>query len=235
VDELGDDTESEDPGEPSDVEDPVSELLGRYYEQMVRIIDGLYHVSMLIRGLSHNIRVARASGHVEIQNGEDVLAAFRNQVELKIKWKNPGTPQWLIQRLTDDITLRRRQFYYHRAHKERLSGMPAIDALAVSTVQVETVSVTDKPRAPDSLDPRDPIASRTKTRTITTGTVATTATDLAPVEELASTPINIAPSEMRIGVNIFPEPPKDPAGKAFECTQCFHVLPAETRRADLWR
>ena len=77
-------------------------------------------------------------------------------------------------------------------------------------------------------------------KTVKTGssskTYGTMATELPLEEDQIVTPIlaKPAPSEKRLGENIFPDPPKEPRGKAFECNQCFYILSHETRQVALW-
>jgi hypothetical protein len=211
--------------------------LRRLYEQAVGSVDSLFHVSILIRGVYNNIRTVRAANHIEFVDGEDVLVEFRRIVELKIKWKNQETVDWLVERLADAITLRRRQFYYHKAHREKSSEFPEASEEVQNprprqSSRLETTSEANESKAA----PHEAAPSRKSKSAMTAKTTGTTATDLAPTEEKKSQIYaNLAPSEKRIGENIFPDPPKEPAGKDFECNQCFHVLPAETRKTGLWR
>jgi hypothetical protein len=234
-------SENETSSDSSDSDDsPLTPVpyLRRLYEQAVGSIDSLFHVSILIRGVYNNIRTVRAANHIELVDGEDVLVEFRRLVELKIKWKNQETPNWLVQRLADAITLRRRQFYYHKAHMEKSSEFPEASEEVQKpwpseSSRIETTSEVSKSKD-SKAPPRE--APRKSKSAMTAKTTGTTATDLAPTDEKKSEIYaNFAPSEKRIGENIFPDPPKEPAGKDFECNQCFHILPAETRKTGLWR
>src|SRR5208282_4437374 len=71
----------------------------------------------------------------------------------------------------------------------------------------------------------------------TINTYETTATELIREDGQAPTRIlaTATPSEKRLGENIFPDPPREPEGKAFECSPCFYILPDSTRRPESWR
>jgi hypothetical protein len=209
------------------------DVLQRCYEAIVSVLDSLFHVSIYIRGLDNNIRVTRAARHVESEDGADVLAEFRSLVARKVKWLWRETPEWLVQRVADAVTLRRRQFYYHRAHRGRLS----LRARSLTTFVQQTVDSSMRPvnpkKATSDATPHARSSTKIGDRT-TIRTVGTAATELEQ-ERILKPEILYTPSEKRIGENIFPDAPAEPHGKDFECTQCFHILPAEFRGPALWR
>ena len=214
-----------------------------YCNEIIDIIDKLFNVSILIRRGSRNFRTSRAAAHIEKdEEGHDVVPEFKSIVSLRIAGLCPETPPWLVQRLTNVIAMRRQQFYYQRAHKKRLANIPTI--------------FEDKPQFREGIS-RPNITYGAKTtrqgpsmarhhqlsapKTVKTGssskTYGTMATELILEEEQTIRPIlaKPAPSEKRLGENIFPAPPKEPRGKPFECNQCFYILPDETRQLALWR
>ena len=207
-----------------------SVLRSYYYAAVVSIIDKLFDVSILIRGASRNFRTSRAAAYIEKDaEGNDVLGNFKRIVSLKIKGLCPATPEWLVERLTEVVSMRRQQFYYQRAHRRHLGGT-AQDG----NDQVTLRNKGSTPLPKESQQFAAPISEKT---VVTTKTYDTIATEFLPENDEAKTPMlaKIAPSEKRLRENIFPNPPKEPAGKAFECNQCFHMLAHETRKLALWR
>lgn len=215
-------------------------VLQRYYDQIVDIVDKLFDVSILIRRTSQSFRATRAAAHVERDTeGNDVISEFRKIVLLKLRGLCClETPKWLVERLAEVTAMRRRQFYYQRAHKRHLARIP--------TEFQEEIQVASKDMAPSrsvimsasapTTTAQTRAAPRTKAET-TTKTYDTIATELKR-EDGQTKPLvlaNFTPSEKRIKENIFPSSPKEPKGKAFECSQCFHVLPDEMRDDSLWR
>lgn len=215
-----------------------------YVDEVVRIVDDLFALSILIRGTSPNFRVTRAAAHVEKDTeGNDVLAAFKSIVSLRIAALYPETPPWLIQRLTNLVGMRRQQFYYQRAHKRHLARTPTDfqDEDPIVSIPTTGGSELHSSRRKDHEMPSEtrqtPSAPRTTKSRTTMKTWDTTATELKLDDAQRETPptFKIAFSEKRLGENIFPNPPKEPRGKAFECNQCFHILPDATRKVSSWR
>jgi hypothetical protein len=165
---------------------------------------------------------------------------FKQIVFLKIKGLFPDTPVDLSKRLTKVIGMRRQQFYYQRAHRKRL-GKAAVNFQDVAQTEwrptVSSMPITEVSKMKTSMmKPQVPGGSKT-TRSVTTWK-ETVATDLrSMLDEESGTPIlvNLAPSERRLGENVFPAPPKEPRGKAFECNQCFLILPDKMRKNVEWR
>lgn len=249
-DESSSEMESEDSDAPSETTHrstasgqlPMQQqALQGYFEAVVSILDKLFDVSILIRGVSGNFRADRAAAYAEKISGK-VLEEFKTLVALKIRWLCRDTPEWLVERLTKVIAMRRQQFYYQRAHREKLSGLqPASQEQA----QIRKSDKTEKPTHTIEIEPikkealMEKAANAPMARTMRSGTTKktyeTTATDLMPENERVDTSNlpKIAPSE-KPAENAFPDPPKEPKDKAFECPQCFHLLPADTRRTVAW-
>jgi hypothetical protein len=228
--------------ESSSESEPSSHLvrnrsLQAYYEEIVSIIDQLFDVSILIRGVSRKFRVSRAAAHVERdEDGKDILPAFKHIVRLKIAGLGPYAPEWLVDRLKDAVAMRRQQFYYQRAHKRRLAG--ASTSFGDDTQNVSILKEPSRPmQAPQPKDlmakPESPAAPRTEKSRSTTKTYYTIATD--PIPEDTRPPSLAKPTKTEIAENIFPGPPKEPIEKAFECHQCFLILPDTFRKEELWR
>lgn len=222
------------------------EALQAYYESVVSIVDKLFDLSILIRGVSRKFRVNRAAAHVEIIAGQAVLEEFKELVALKIRWLYPEIPEWLAERLTKVIVMRRQQFYYQRAHRRKMSGLRSAipdagqtrkpENTEKATYVIETKSFKKNTTTdPITKAPQVSEAPRTMKSGTTKKTYDTIATDPIPeIEQVNSSNVTkITPSE-RLGENAFPNPPKEPKGKAFECNQCFYLLHAEMRRPAMW-
>jgi hypothetical protein len=215
-------------------------LAQSYYNEIVSIVDKLFDISTLIRGASRNFRNSRAAVHVEKDaEGKDLLEEFKQIVALKIRGLYEKTPDGLVQRLTKAIGMRRQQFYYQRAHKRRLAGITTAlleeaDVVPTPTPSSKAMTTREKSPVTQSQVPAPPKTMKSGT---TMKTYDTVASEYLPEGERAkfSTIVNLAPSEKRLNENIFPDPPKKPYGKDFECNLCFLILPAKTRQIDLWR
>jgi hypothetical protein len=212
-----------------------------YYDEIVTIIDRLFSVSIRIRGTTRNFRLSRAAGYVEKDDdGDDVLPTFKRILGLKIARLGPFAPEWLVDRLKNTIAMRRQQFYYQRAHKKHLSKIRTPlqqDAEIVSMARQPKPMPThlfDASRPQGTMEkPESSTAPRTDKSISTTKTHDTVATE--PLSEDPQQADLAKPTKTEIAENIFPEPPKQPVGKDFECHQCFLILPARYRTKELWR
>ena len=226
---------------PPEASDEETDCLRSYLSVIESIVDRLFDLSILIRGTSRNVRSSRASMHVEKDaNGDDILEEFERIVEWKIKWLCQETEDWLAKRLAKAITMRRRHFYYQKRHCRKLavSNIPTSQEPIPERSIVRTRLMFDNGNTVQMEPKVNYVEPRKSTRSEVTKTDSgTLATELKPEEEqkVKVAIANIAPSEKRIGENIFPDPPKEPQGKAFQCTQCFLIQPPETRNKNTWR
>jgi hypothetical protein len=223
------------------------EALRSYYNGVVSTIDKLFDASILIRGTSRNFRASRAATHVEKDaEGNNVIEQFKTIVALKIKWLCPETPDWLVERLTRVIAMRRQQFYYQKAHQKRVAKESTIyqdkdpvvprkvkPSESTTTIQVETKTQKEM----TTLDHESSTSRRTKETSTTSKTVETVASNIIPENERPNiqTTGNFTPSEKRIGDHALPRPPEDPRGKAFVCPHCFLILGPEVRKPERWK
>ena len=192
------------------------DLLEGCCQDLSSILDSLLHVSLHIRGLENNLRLTKAAEHVELKDGVDVLGEFRNLVIRSLR-SEKVPPEWLVQRLAEATTLRRRQFYYQRA----LQALPFADSNAKFNK--------------DAFDLVQPHLSTASTTAMTT-TARRLVTEHMPKQQSVQTlEIKSARSGKRLDENSFPEPPQEPEGKEFQCAHCFRTLLAETRDPTLWR
>src|SRR5579859_3650086 len=110
-------------------------ILQSRHNKIIYLVDRLFDASILIRGTSRKFRTSSAAAHVEHDaEGNDLLADFQRVVLLRIKGLYPYTPPWLSERLAEVIAMRRRQFYYQRAHNRGLAQTADhMDALPAPT------------------------------------------------------------------------------------------------------
>ena len=217
----------------------TSEPLNLYYYQIIYLINKLFDISILIRRASRKFRTSRAATHVEKdEDGNDILAEFRTIVRLRIEHLWPETPQWLVERLVDVVGKRRQQFYYQRAHKKRLERVPtAFDQEQSVSTPANPITVS-KVSSPPQLEVQEPTQLPAPPKTIKSGgtwKTTTTASEILPPDGQKSIEMQLRPTRTEIGrgQGTFPKPPKS-TGYAFECSQCFSILPDETREPTLW-
>ena len=118
---------------------------------------------------------------------------------------------------------------------EEMERVSRLDVPSRPTIKKATFpETTQEPPMTMSQPPAAPKTTKSGTTTMTYDTIAT---ELVPHGEPAKTLllVKLAPSEKRIGEDIFSNPPKESLKKAFECPQCFHILSAEIRKIPLWR
>jgi hypothetical protein len=222
------------------------------FDEAVSIIDDLFDISIFIRGASSSsFRQGKAALYVERdEHGNDMIAQFRSLVEKKIELfcREADTPLWLQERLTKLVTLRRQQFYYQKAHIRHLAEKKPLS----ESEDKQVISAPERPRlTPEHVSESTPRPASAPSpavwpilaadpKTIYSGssknTKGTSATELVldrPVKP--SNHGRVAPSEKRIREKIFPDPPREPRDKPFECNQCFYIQPSKTREENTWR
>lgn len=213
-----------------------------YYNEIVEYVDNLFDISILIRKHSQKFRTSRAATHVEKdEQGIDLLLEFKTLVSLRIQHLYPRTPQWLVQRLADLVAKRRQQFCYQRAHKERLARIPKAyqDTAKRNTPREPTPQpkssqpIKEIQRGTETSAPMAQAPTSTKSIAKTETTDATGL--LLEDERLEHAPELLPrPTATEIGKSTFPNPPKS-RGRAFECSQCFHMVLNAAREPRLWR
>jgi hypothetical protein len=222
---------------------PPNHPLRASYSAVVNIIDKLFDLSIFIRGSSPKFRFSRAATYIEKDElGHDILPAFKEFVRFKLR-QEQIRPEWLVNRLTDAIAMRRQQFYYQRAHNRHLSKAPAHPELIIEnesrptpprSIQANTVTTTQDRSSTTKLG--SPAGRNTAKTILTTNTYSTIATEFKPDSSQEPSQDLAKPTRTEIaGQHIFPAPPKGSNERAFECYQCFRILPAITRRLGLWR
>jgi hypothetical protein len=217
-----------------------------YYE-IVNIIDKLFDVSILIRGTARTFEANRAAAHIEKDKaGNDVLPQFKEFISFKLGKPGQPLPEWLIDRLTNVIAMRRQQFYYQKAHADRLgqplptfqevSPIPTTSTAPPRSPQSSTISKSTKKTASVTMRDAPDIPKVTKTG-FSNVTSLTTASDWVPEHKRPKPTSSAKPTrtEIMVGSNTkqFPRLPK--GDKEFVCYQCFIALPADFRLKDSWR
>jgi len=225
--------------------DSSSEILPcvrQFYKEVVDIIDKLFQLSIFIRGSSRTLRTDKAAAYVEEDEiGNDVLPTFKRFVRMKIAADAPSAPKWLVNRLTDTITMRRQQFYYQRAHKRQVSTTilthgSALDDPSIAGPTVRTGFATEMKTPVVAKSVKTIHHTSMESRTLTKTTATTAAEPPADILEERPTVTlpNLTKTEIIRNRGTLPGPPKEPPDKDFECHQCFYLLPANYRHEDLW-
>lgn len=204
-------------------------ILQASYGQLISMIEKFCHGSIFLRD---SFPVTAAVAHVEMDaDGSNRLLDFERIVSLKVRGLYPATPDWLVKRLTKVIVMRRQQFYDRRINKRSATSLPGgFDLQAPVTLngilQLDSFPTTMDQTSKAGVQPM-PNISKTIRSQLTLATYRTVATEiLEPVRLVTVT---------QLGKIKVPNPPKEPYGRAFECTQCFQVLPARLRSDQLWR
>jgi hypothetical protein len=136
--------------------------------------------------------------------------------------------------------MRRQQFLYQRAHKQKMATIPpnfGDESTSPSALKAVSTPTLDAAKKSVNITTHDiPVTPQTiRTTGTSRKTSDTIASDLPRQDETSKIQIQFAPSERRLGDITFPDPPKSLQGRFFECNQCFHILPDETRKEVSWR
>jgi len=218
--------------------------LRAYYHEIKGIIDKLFDLSILMRGTSPNFRMSRASAYVERDEaGNEILPAFKQFVRFQLATQEQAIPEWLVDRLTEAVGTRRQQFYYQRAHSKHIADASAAfqEMSQIDSEPIATTGAAPFKTSKGNLSitkTNSPFISTIAKSRLTTGTFDTFATELRLEQEPGKDSRFTKPTRTEIaGRNIFPLPPpeKGPTETAFECCQCFYILPSKMRTHDLWR
>ncbi|KAI4607878.1 hypothetical protein J4E83_009422 [Alternaria metachromatica] len=146
---------SEEEEHDSDSDEPRSELRMRY-EEIVDIIDNLYKLSVRIRTPTVRSRSLKASAYtpVDPETGVDILGVYAeldrkhvrellSQLRKTHPAQNEEDQDFLTERLSSSITLRRRHFKYWKRHRDKLGA----------SADSEEMANAGKPTANEALAP----------------------------------------------------------------------------------
>ncbi|KAF2205846.1 hypothetical protein GQ43DRAFT_459672 [Delitschia confertaspora ATCC 74209] len=247
---------SEDEDSNSEDATPKTELEQRFCE-IVDIIDNLYKLSVRIRSPTLHSRSLKAASFqaVDSETGVDMFEQYRHfdllyTRELLKYLRTPhvgseeGEDDYLIERLSKAITLRRRQFKYWRRHRDKLGVIIAQDGL--NTEQLHTLPHPELPRhvSPEAETGSARFtlskvpASEKPPRSLLSGTEAThyhqsldEIVDSQSVTSYASTTRDLTGRGIEL-----PSPPRAADGeKDFECPYCYVICPARYGKGRSWR
>ncbi|KAF2272780.1 uncharacterized protein EI97DRAFT_436707 [Westerdykella ornata] len=235
---------------------PKTELEQRFRE-IVDIIDNLYKLSVRIRLPTIRTRSLRAAAYQpkDPDTGVDILeqyAVFDLQhtkelvAQLRAPYNNKAEDNdFLIERLSKAITLRRRQFKYWRRHRDKLGqsnliddeplAIPAVPQRPVELHRHDTLEVHHS--EPVTILPKVPASEKTG-KTLLSGTEAThhhqSLDDIVDSKSVTSYATTVRDLSGK-GIDL-PPPPKAADGeKDFECPYCFVICPARYGRGRPWR
>ncbi|KAH7386953.1 hypothetical protein DE146DRAFT_635725 [Phaeosphaeria sp. MPI-PUGE-AT-0046c] len=248
----------EDEDEDDDDGAPRSELSMRFAE-IVDIIDNLYKLSVRIRTPTIRSRSLKAATYKpkDPDTGVDILSTYSvydvqhvkellfHLRQIHIQDTQSNDHDYLIDRLSAAITLRRRQFKYWKRHR---------DKLGISSFQEEQISadrpLVDRPSLPqrnDTLEvlPDIPIIAINKEahsqktgKTLLSGTEATqhhqSLDEIVDTKSVTSYAVTVKDLHGR-GVELPPPPRAADGEKDFECPFCYIICPARYGRGRAWR
>jgi hypothetical protein len=218
------------------------------YRAIIETIDKLFDLTMMIRGTSPSFQSTRALTHVENdEKGNEILPSFKSSVHFVLSQRYEDIPEWLIDRLTETIGLRRQHFYYYRAHKKHLSGgeLTQSPLVPANRTQVTTQPPTVAKSQGSAISfMKKPLQDHDEGYSISGSNIPDTlASD--PSSKIEEKPTESPPQTLgrklatktEISVaDIFPGLRKKDKEKRFECYQCFHMQPASvSSNADHWK
>ncbi|KAL5121728.1 hypothetical protein ACEQ8H_000415 [Pleosporales sp. CAS-2024a] len=234
--------------------------LSMRWSEMVDIIDNLYKLSVRIRTPTLRTRSLKAANYKpkDPETGIDLLSTYANYdlqhvkellQYLRLPYKAEVEPEsyqhdYLADRLSAAITLRRRQFKYWKRHG---------DKLGMATVQEEAhldLPVVERHELPDRIDTlevlreipiivhdKDALSQKTG-KTLLSGTEATqhhqSLDDIVDSRSVTSYAVTVKDIHGR-GVELPPPPQAADGEKDFECPYCYIICPARYGSRRAWR
>lgn len=215
-----------------------------------KAIDRLYRLSLLIRQPSRSSQNEKAEQFIMRDEENNVLndtfAAFVLQI---VDHYFPHAPEFLRNKLSHGIVVRRQRFLYRRHHQRKLSVVHPTkegtrEDLVYDAKNRETDTTVRASRLADepSLSPTLILElHRSKTSDLSQTSASALRKHNLPLDRaledaksnqstaFTATPSSSAPIEL-------PRPPKPAAGsKEFECPYCCLILPIKESKASHWR
>ncbi|OCK75825.1 hypothetical protein K432DRAFT_408695 [Lepidopterella palustris CBS 459.81] len=246
---------SQDEDDSSDDEAPKTELEQRFLD-VVDIINNLYKLSVRIRSPTLRSRSLKATSYrpIDPETGADIFeqyAFFDLQYtrELLSHFRSPtadpgdSEDNYLIDRLSKAITLRRRQFKYWRRHRDKLGAASAFGNVAPQEILANKDGIG--PELVGDKNPEDGTlkiirtpTSESAPKSLISGTEATQhhrpldeVVDSHSVTSYASTTRDLTGHGIEL-----PSPPKTANGdRDFECPYCYIICPARYGKGRTWR
>ncbi|KAH7074703.1 hypothetical protein BKA63DRAFT_415264 [Paraphoma chrysanthemicola] len=256
-DEDNDDGFFDDDDEDEDEDGSTRTELSMRFAEIVDIIDNLYKLSVRIRTPTIRSRSLKAATYQpkDPETGVDILSTYagydlQHVKELLWHLRQPHQPEeesnefdYLTDRLSAAVTLRRRQFKYWKRHRDKL-GMSTV------TEGVENKPVPARPDPPPRIDtleaqPDVPIVftpkeapSQMTGKTLLSGTEATqhyqSLDEIVDTKSVTSYAVTVKDLHGK-GVELPPPPRAADGDKDFECPYCYIICPARYGRGRAWR
>ncbi|KAI4640769.1 hypothetical protein J4E93_008361 [Alternaria ventricosa] len=226
----------------SDSDEPRSELRMRY-EEIVDIIDNLYKLSVRIRTPTVRSRSLKASAYtpVDPETGVDILGVYAeldrkhvrellSQLRKTHPAQNDEDQDFLTERLSSSITLRRRHFKYWKRRKfdkqycDILHRLTMIDRDKLgASADSEDIADAGKPTANEA-----PAPMRHDTLE------AHPVHDIVDTKSVTSYAVTVKDLDGK-GIDLPPPPKAATCDKDFECPYCWIVCPARYGKGRAWK
>ncbi|KAI4945761.1 hypothetical protein J4E91_007674 [Alternaria rosae] len=248
---------SEEEEDDSDSDEPRSELKMRY-EEIVDIIDNLYKLSVRIRTPTVRSRSLKASAYTPIdpETGVDILGVYAEldrkhvrelllQLRKTYPTQNEEDQDFLTERLSSSITLRRRHFKYWKRHRDKLGA--SADTEDIAAAGKPTLNEAPTPIRHDTLEAHPPMPtintpkptpSQKTGKTLLSGTEAThhhqSLDDIVDTKSVTSYAVTVKDLDGK-GIDLPPPPKAATCDKDFECPYCWIVCPARYGKGRAWK
>ncbi|OCL10029.1 hypothetical protein AOQ84DRAFT_375290 [Glonium stellatum] len=253
--ENGDDVWSQDEEDSDEDEAPKTELEQRFLD-IVDIIDNLYKLSVRIRSPTLRSRSLKAASYrpVDPDTGIDIFEQYASfdlqhtqellsHIRFDSSAQRAEEDDYLVERLSKAITLRRRQFKYWRRHRDKLGASSSIEDIKpqLPLGQQEIVKVEsppDKTSETGALNVTKEPTSEWTPKSLLSGTEVTQhhhsldeVVDIQSITSYATTTRDLAGRGIEL-----PSPPKTATRERdFECPYCFIICPARYGKGRAWR
>ncbi|KAF2811172.1 uncharacterized protein BDZ99DRAFT_570424 [Mytilinidion resinicola] len=246
----------EDSDDGDDGSTPKSELAQRFLD-IVDIIDNLYKLSVRIRSPTLRSRSLKAASFrpTDPDTGIDTFEQYalfdeKHTRELLTNFRQSTSDaadpadEYLVERLSKAITLRRRQFKYWRRHRDKLGASSTFaDAMLVpAPVTPDFLSPQTTPEdsqaKPETVQNTPLTQSKWAPKSMLSGTEATQhhrsldeIVDSQSVTSYATTTRDLTGH----GIELPPPPKQAIEDRDFECPYCYIICPARYGRGRAWR
>ncbi|KAF2490359.1 hypothetical protein BU16DRAFT_543692 [Lophium mytilinum] len=246
----------EDSDEDDDGGPPKSELEQRFLDT-VDIIDNLYKLSVRIRSPTLRSRSLKAASFrpTDPDTGVDTFEQYalfdEKYTRELLKYFRQSTSEvedpadeYLVERLSKAITLRRRQFKYWRRHRDKLGGSSTATDAMLKPVPVTPDFLSPQPTPQDGQGEQEPVQHTPLARSewaplsMLSGTEATQhhrsldeIVDSQSVTSYATTTRDLTGH----GIDLPPPPKQAIEDRDFECPYCYIICPARYGRGRAWR
>lgn len=223
---------------------------GKKLQGIEKAIDRLYRLSLIIRQpsrASQNEKAAKYTLKDDEGNNNDM--GFAEAFSQIVNHRFPDAPDFLRNKLSTDIIIRRKRFLYRQSHQRKLAeaGTNAGDKKEESTAAKSVISQITL-RQQDKSAQAHELKEDTTVRTIVNIAPALSRTSASAVpkrrlplmralDDTQSVPSTVVTTSHSVSTPVeLPHPPKPGTGsKEFECPYCCLVLPIKEATAHRWR